>query len=367
MRKYYLDNIRWLTVLLVLVYHVFYQFNSVGALGGVGGFAPVQYQDAVLYLVYPWFMVLLFLVSGMSTRYALCTKTERQFLKSRTQKLLVPSTLGLVVFQWIVGYLNIQAGGGWAYIPDPLKYPVMVLSGTGPLWFIQLLWLFSVLLLLLRRLDKKSVLEALGSKCSLPAVLGMFLPIWGASQLFNAPVVTTYRFGIYFLVFLLGYYVFSNDKVMEQVEKIHIPALCAAVVAGFFYTRTFFGTDYTADACLKHPFTSVYLWLAVLAVLGCGKAWLNRTSRFASYMAKTSFGIYVVHYSVVISVCYLLKNYTSLPAFAQYALAITATLVLSPILYELLRRVPFVRYCVLGIKKTPRKKEKTQANRLVNP
>lgn len=28
MRKYYLDNIRWLTVVLVLIYHVFYLFKK---------------------------------------------------------------------------------------------------------------------------------------------------------------------------------------------------------------------------------------------------------------------------------------------------------------------------------------------------
>ncbi|HBM75175.1 MAG TPA: acyltransferase, partial [Clostridiaceae bacterium] len=67
MRKHYIDNIRWATVLLVLVYHVFYLFNSVGVLGGVGSFSEVQYQDAVLYFVYPWFMVLLFLIAGISS------------------------------------------------------------------------------------------------------------------------------------------------------------------------------------------------------------------------------------------------------------------------------------------------------------
>ncbi|MCX4340105.1 MAG: hypothetical protein OSJ72_10715 [Lachnospiraceae bacterium] len=71
MRKYYLDNIRWATILLVMAYHVFYAFNAVGVLGGVGGFAQVQYQDAFLYFVYPWFMVLLFVIAGISARYAL--------------------------------------------------------------------------------------------------------------------------------------------------------------------------------------------------------------------------------------------------------------------------------------------------------
>ena len=36
MRKYYLDNIRWITVVTVVIYHVFYMYNSEGIVGGVG-------------------------------------------------------------------------------------------------------------------------------------------------------------------------------------------------------------------------------------------------------------------------------------------------------------------------------------------
>ena len=49
-RKKYIDNIRWITVALVVVYHVIFIFNGTGTLGGVGPLHPVQYQDAVLYL-----------------------------------------------------------------------------------------------------------------------------------------------------------------------------------------------------------------------------------------------------------------------------------------------------------------------------
>ena len=35
MRKHYLDNIRWVTVVLVVIYHVLYMYNGEGILGGV--------------------------------------------------------------------------------------------------------------------------------------------------------------------------------------------------------------------------------------------------------------------------------------------------------------------------------------------
>jgi len=67
MRKYWIDNLRWVTVLLVLLYRVVYFFNNKGVFGGIGGFGTYpecpQYQDVVMYILYPWFMPLLFLLA----------------------------------------------------------------------------------------------------------------------------------------------------------------------------------------------------------------------------------------------------------------------------------------------------------------
>ena len=357
MRKHYIDNIRWATVLLVLIYHAFYLFNGVGVLGGFGGFSKVQYQDAALYFVYPWFMVLLFLISGISSRYALEHRSHKQFIKDRTVKLLVPSTLGLFVFQWMVGYFNIKISGAWNMIPVFIRYPVMVISGIGPLWFIQMLWIFSLLLVLIRKIDSKDKFYTLCGKSKLLVIPLLFLPIWGASQILNMPVITTYRFGIYFAAFLIGYFIFSHDEIQDKVQRIHLPILIIAVVMGIAYTTFYFGRNYADDACLKGIFTNVYLWTAILAILGCAKTWLDKTSQFASYMTKSSFGIYIVHYLVVLCACYFLKSYTSLPAFAIYLIAIFSVLIISPALYELLKRIPILRYLVLGIQKDKIKRQ----------
>ena len=64
MRKVFLDNIRWITVVLVVIYHVIYIFNGVTQHGIIGPFSEHQPQDAYQYIVYPWFMLLLFVVSS---------------------------------------------------------------------------------------------------------------------------------------------------------------------------------------------------------------------------------------------------------------------------------------------------------------
>ena len=47
MRRHYLDNIRWITMGLVVLYHVIFMYNGVVTAGVIGPFWEVQYQDAV--------------------------------------------------------------------------------------------------------------------------------------------------------------------------------------------------------------------------------------------------------------------------------------------------------------------------------
>lgn len=351
MRKHYLDNIRWATVLLVLVYHVFYMFNGVGILGGIPGAANIPFFDTLACVIYPWFMVLLFVVAGMSARYALQKRTGKQFLKERAVKLLVPSTLGLFVIHWVTGYLNIKMGSGLEYIPSFMVYPISAISGIGPLWFIQMLFLFSCVLVLLRKLDQKDKIWELCGKANIPVIVLLFLPLWGAAQVLNMPVLTMYRFGIYFAAFLIGYYIFSHEAVQERIEKIRIPMTALAAAGAVGYAVYYGGSNFTEDRCLQSFLTNLYLWVVILAVLGCGKRYWNRETAFSHYMTRASFGVYILHYPVLIVTCYVLCTYFAFPAIWNYSLALIVELIVTFAMYEIVKRIPVIRWLVLGVRR----------------
>ena len=147
MRRHYLDNIRWITVVIVVIYHVFYMYNAEGVLGGLGKITdlPVQYYDIYQYLVYPWFMPVLFVVSGISARLFLDSHSDKEFMKSRTLKLLVPSTIGLFVFQFIQGYVSISLGGGFEGlgsmgVPKPERAYLILINASNLPIFSECLW-----------------------------------------------------------------------------------------------------------------------------------------------------------------------------------------------------------------------------------
>ena len=79
MRKHYLDNIRWVTVVVVALYHVLYMYNAEGISGGVGKITSlnIQHYDAFMYLVYPWIMPVLYIVAGISSRIVLDKHTAK--------------------------------------------------------------------------------------------------------------------------------------------------------------------------------------------------------------------------------------------------------------------------------------------------
>ena len=364
-RKHFLDNIRWTTVLLVLLYHVVYFYNNKGVFGGMGGWVDdpkAQPQDVVMYLLYPWFMMLLFLVAGISSRYALQRLTKGQWLKKRTRQLLVPSTIGLFVFHWMVGYFNTVVAsreGVFDGIPVVAKYMVMAVSGTGPLWFIQVLWLLSLVLLLVRKLDKNDRFWNWCGKANIVWIIVLGVLLWvGTLTLVRNPrpdsmdgLLNLYKPLFYLIPFLMGYFVFSHDEVQETLGKAWIPLLACAVISGGILIGTTFGQDNTSPQYLSSPLNIIYGWLMCLAMMAWFKARFDRTSPFATYMAKSSFGLYIVHYLVIAALGYMMKMYTQLPPWAMYVILTIAVFTLSPLLYEILRRIPFVRWAVLGEKK----------------
>lgn len=192
----------------------------------------------------------------------------KQLVKDKTRKLLVPSTIGLFVFQWLLGIYNLKIGGGLniADLPMPIVYLITVLSGVGPLWYIQMLWLFSMLLLVVREIEKDRVWNFC-SKAPVWSIVLLVTAVYGSAQVLNTPVVTVYRFGIYGFCFFAGYFLFSHEEVMERLCKWWWMFDLASAVLGISYTVRYFGRNYAIAPVLNNIHACVYCWFAILGIL----------------------------------------------------------------------------------------------------
>lgn len=352
MRKYYIDNIKWMTVVLVVIFHVFYYFNSNDVAGGVGYFYEHQPWDIIQYFLYPWFMALLFVVAGMNAQSAL-GKYPKEFVRLRTRKLLVPSTIGLFVFQWLQGYLNILSAGGFNDIkslPIFIKYIIMALSGIGVLWSLQLLWLYSMILLLVIKIEQGRLRELCG-KMSLWMILLLGIGFWFSAQVLNAPLITAYKFGIYGFSFFLGYFVFSHEPIIDSLSKWAVSLMLLSTILGISFSVIYFDKNYTEMPVFSSPLAMMFAYTSVLAILGAMKRWGDKKNGFTMWMSKKLWGLYIFHYLGISAVGYLLYIYRSLPIWAIYIVTDLSAFVIGFVLYEIMSRIPIVRWAVLGLKK----------------
>ena len=89
-RKYYIDNLRWLAILLLFPFHAAQIWSG----GEYSGFYIWSHTNTVLYVfstfVYPWYMTFLFTIAGMSCKYSLLKRTNKQFVVERIKKIVIP-------------------------------------------------------------------------------------------------------------------------------------------------------------------------------------------------------------------------------------------------------------------------------------
>lgn len=365
-RLIWIDNLRWVTVFIVLMYHVLYIYNA----EGVDDMTPltdnIPWQDVILYLIYPWAMFLMFLMAGMSSQLALRTQSLQQFLVLRTRKLLVPATLGILLLHWVSGYY-FMLNTGW-YQREGLGLLSCMIYGIGHLWFIQDLWVFSLMIFAVRMLDKKDVLwgklDSFFAKCSAEN-LGNQVILWGliivwlvsicqwsVGGTFSVRLQYMYRPILYFVAYLLGYYIFSHDAVLRALDKFRYRLLILSTIFAVVHTYFNFGSSYASSQIFCSPTYILCLWFMALSLIAVFRHFCDRQTNWSIFCTNNSYGMYITHWLIVCVFGYHLRDFLDvLTPAGVYVILLVVTFVGSYVLYALLSRIPVVRYCLFGLKK----------------
>jgi peptidoglycan/LPS O-acetylase OafA/YrhL len=353
MRKNYLDNIKWAVIILVLVNHVVSIFSSNGSIMTYNT-TGIPAMDLIGYLIYPWFMLLLFVTAGMSARYSLLHRSTKKFRRERVQKLLIPFLTYMIFIGPFASELAFRVNDykeAFSKLPFFVIYIIKFINGMGPSWFLLQLFLLSYVLLLIRKLDKKEKLFRLGEKCNVWMLLLLFLPVLGAAQVLN--VAYTFRNALYLLLFLLGYYIFSVERVQELLKKTSVYFLSVGFLTGLIQAYLVWGMSY--QKAVNHWIVMLYTWLMTLGVMGCARRWFNQDNRLIQYMNERSFGIYLFHYVPMVYIAYYLTMNFEFPALVNYILVFILSFAASIVIYEIFSRIPVVNV-LFGLKKIRKEK-----------
>ncbi len=346
MRKHYIDNLRNLTILLLFPVHTFMIWNDFGSRFYIW-LGESKILSTLIVLVNPWFMPLLFVLAGMSMRYALEKRTTKEFIGQRISKLLIPFISGLIFlvpFQTLYArkYFENYEGSFW----DNWKYFFTHLTDfsgydgaftPGHLWFILFLFIISMIALVLAHFVSYEKLELRVEKLPVLGVFLLFVPIWLMYYIGN---FGGYSIGKNLALYLIGYYVLSNDLVVDKLEKNikWLTGLC--VIGTIALVVLYYRFSYYGDLWINYMG-----WNTILVLLVFGKKYLNRQTRFTRYFNKASYPIYILHQSILVVIAYYIVQKSDNMVVQVLGIGI-GSFVLTVLAYHIIKIIPFVRKLV---------------------
>ena len=354
MRKHYIDNLRWLCVLILFPYHTFMVYNNFGESFYVTG-KEIAATSSVIMMIWPWLMPLMFLLAGVSSAYALEKRTGKEYAKERVSRLLIPLVFGILLLIPIQTYVaevfhNGYTGGYFAQYILFFTKPTDLSGYHGGftpahLWFVLYLFVISMVALPVMLLYKKSEKKIPVHKIPFPLLLSLFvIPVF--SQLILD--ISGKSVGEYLTWFLFGYFFVSSEAVQEKLQKYRflLLGLLIACVLGYAIA----GTKIEAYSVVLFEFLyAFYAWVAILTILGFGKRHLNFSNKATAYLSKASFSVYVLHQQwIVITAYFAVMWIHNIPV--QMLAIMLASAVLTFGTYELFRRFSVTRF-MFGMKK----------------
>jgi len=354
MRKHFIDNIRCLVILLLIPYHAAQAFNTWGELNYFV-FYPNKTISSFIVFCSPFYMPVMFLLAGISTRYALKKRTYGQFIRERVKRLLIPFVFGTLFFCPILAYIGDKTNCGY----DGkffTHYKIFFTKwtdlsgfdggfGVGQFWFLYFLFVISVVGIGIIVLSKLIFKNYKADRMPFGTICLFVIPL---PFLYDMLVVGGKSFAEYLYVFLVGYYVLSADNALEKIEKYRYVSLFVGLVADItdIYMFIWSGKDFGAINTIAKAFTE---WFMILALMGIGKHVINHAGKVSDYLSQRAFLFFSIHFVWIVLFQYwfsgLIVTNTSMSYFVPIVFAYLATFICTEIAF----RMPVLCF-LMGVK-----------------
>ncbi|MCL2156602.1 MAG: acyltransferase family protein [Methanobrevibacter sp.] len=350
MRKYFLDNLRWIIVLLLFPFHTF-RIYSVFENFYIHG-PPNLILNGFIIFIGPWFMHLLFVIAGISAYHSLQKRNSKEFLKERILRLFVPFVFGLILLIPIQTFFAEKFHNGFtgSYFSQMITFFTKFgdLSGytggftPGHLWFILYLFLISIIALAIIRLYENSSMNLNFNNTSTIKLIPLFLIF-----LIMGPILDIggKSLGAFLAIFLLGYFVLSSDKIQENLEKNKWYLTCIFLTCSVITLLIF---PYWSSGIFIDCFLAFFTWMAILSLIGLGKKYLSFQNKWSKYFTKASYPIFIFHQTWIVVVAYYTFLITS-SVILQVIIIMFGSFILTIISYEIVKRIKLTRF-LFGIK-----------------
>jgi glucan biosynthesis protein C len=367
-RKFYLDWLRVLGILLVFVYHSsrFYNVEDWNVKNNIW-YPVVELWNG---FATTFMMPLMFVISGASLFYALGKSGFGKFLKDKALRLLVPLLVGALTHLSLQSYLwdkthGLFSGSYLQYLPH--YYPYSINWVGGHLWYLWYLFLFSIILYPLFRWLRGSgqnFLSKLGGGLSRTGVLYMltfpFLVLYSLIDA-DSPLMASnggYPYIMYLWFVVLGFLITSDQRIQEKIRQLRWVSLIVGLVlsAGFVVLYNLTADKETISPNLVIAVTMRVFggWLAVLGFLGLSMQYLTTDTPLLAYANEAVLPFYIFHQTVLLVIGYYILQW-GLPEVVEWAVIVAVSFAVIMALYEFtVRRFNVMRF-LFGMKPLARK------------
>jgi hypothetical protein len=328
---------------------------------------PVAALEPLMLVLNPWRLALLFLVSGVATRFMLRKTAAGALLRARSSRLLIPLAFGMLVIVPPQAYIQIVEALGYSdgFLNFYLKHyfafgkafcpnPCIILPTWNHLWFVAYLWVYTMALGLVVMAVPgiagwiERWLAPLLSGALLLVVPSLLFAVFRLTLLPHFPSTHAlfgdwYNHALFAGVFVLGFLLAHAASFWDAIERQRWIALALAVALFLSWIALRGVRDGGLPLRLYANFAyGFYQWLCIVAVLGFARRWLTKDSAARRYLTDAIFPYYIVHQTAIIMIAHGLRG-SGLSAGVEAAVIVGGTAATCIVTFEIVRRIGWLR------------------------
>jgi len=205
----------------------------------------------------------------------------------------------------------------------------------GQFWFLLYLLIISVVSVGMIALSKRFRSE---SPQNIPfwlvCVLGLPLPLLSELLSIGGKSLVEYTY-----LFMLGYFVFADEKVVSKAEKNCWLLFGIGLAATILNVYLFLWVD-KEFILLNNIAKYLSEWIMILAFIGLAKKYLNKSGKVSNYMNKRSFLFYIYHFIWVVVFQYALYEIIANHTYVLYIGTVLLSYLATFICCEISLRIP---------------------------
>jgi glucan biosynthesis protein C len=373
-RKYELDWLRVLAILVVFLYHSTRFFNLED--WHVKNFNTYVWVEIWNIFTTRWMMPLFFIISGASLFYAIGKSGGfRKFYADKFLRLMIPVLLATVTHGALQVYLDRMnhgrfSGSFFSFTPEYFNGLYLAIGAPGNfafqgmhLWYLLFLFLYGLIcyrLFIWLEADGREVLSRITSLFAVPGLIYLWfaLPLLIMKATIPRTVLNAGAGGwgfLYYVWFLIsGFLIVSSDRLQRNIKNQRWISLLLGVVlmSAYLYqlfspSRAVFQNWISGWIYALLSFFSAWCWL--FAILGFGMRYLAFDRPVLRYANEGVLPFFILHQTVLLVVGYFVVTW-KIPDVLKWAIIFTGAFIIIIALYTLLiRKFDLLRF-LFGMK-----------------